>query len=211
MQIAIMPVTPLQQNCTLIWCENTMEGAFIDPGGEVEGLLQLAQDKNVNVIKILLTHGHIDHVGGVAEMVERLNIPVEGPHKDDKFLLDKVDVHAAKYDMGPGPRPFTPDRWLQDGDSVSFGEIEFMVRHCPGHSPGHIIFFSDAHRFAQVGDVIFRGSIGRTDLPGGNQLDLITSIKTQLLPLGDDISFIPGHGPHSTFGHERQTNPFLVD
>ena len=206
-----MPVTPLQQNCTFIWCENTMEGVFIDPGGEVEGLLQLAQDKNVNVIKILLTHGHIDHVGGVAEMVERLNIPVEGPHKDDKFLLDKVDVHAAKYDMGQGPRPFTPDRWLQDGDSVSFGEIEFMVRHCPGHSPGHIIFFSDAHRFAQVGDVIFRGSIGRTDLPGGNQLDLITSIKTQLLPLGDDISFIPGHGPHSTFGHERQTNPFLVD
>ncbi|MEK9725351.1 MAG: MBL fold metallo-hydrolase [Rhodospirillaceae bacterium] len=211
MQAAIIPVTPFQQNCTLMWCRDTMQGAFVDPGGEVDRLLAVAEDQGVTPVKILLTHGHMDHAGGVAEMVEHLGIPVEGPHADDKFWIDQIEAAAAKYGMGPGPRPFTPDRWLVGGDTVDFGNVTLEVRHCPGHTPGHVIFFHDGLKLAQVGDVLFRGSIGRTDFPRGDHATLIESIRTQLWPLGEDVTFIPGHGPASTFGEELRTNPFVAD
>ena len=211
MQAVIVPVTSFQQNCTLVWCVDTMEGAFIDPGGEVNRLLSVANEYKVTVSKILITHGHMDHAGGVAEMSERLEIPIEGPHKDDKFLIDQITESALKYGMGSGPKPFTPNRWLKGGDEVAFGNVTFNVLHCPGHTPGHLVFFQEDFRFAQVGDVLFRGSIGRTDFPRGDYEALINSIKTQLWPLGDGVTFIPGHGPTSTFGEERRTNPFVAD
>ncbi len=211
MHAVIIPVTPFQQNCTLVWCTETMEGAFIDPGGEVDRLLAVADDQGVTIVKILITHGHMDHAGGVADMSERLEIPIEGPHEDDKFWIDQITESAEKYGMGPGPRPFTPDRWLKGGDEVAFGKVTLSVRHCPGHTPGHVIFFHEGLQFAQVGDVLFRGSIGRTDFPRGDHETLINSIKTQLWPLGDSVTFIPGHGPTSTFGEERRSNPFVAD
>ena len=211
MNAVIIPVTPFQQNCTLVWCKETMEGAFIDPGGEVDRLIAEADERGAKVVKILITHGHMDHAGGVADMSERLKIPIEGPHEDDKFWIDQITESAEKYGMGPGPRPFIPDRWLNGGDEVSFGKVTLGVRHCPGHTPGHVIFYHENLQFAQVGDVLFRGSIGRTDFPRGDHETLINSIKTQLWPLGDGITFIPGHGPPSTFGEERRTNPFVAD
>ena len=211
MNAVIIPVTPFQQNCTLVWCKETMKGAFIDPGGEVDRLIAEANERSVTVVKILITHGHMDHAGGVADMSERLEIPIEGPHEDDKFWIDQITESAEKYGMDPGPRPFTPDRWLNGGDEVSFGEVILSVRHCPGHTPGHVIFFHEGLQLAQVGDVLFRGSIGRTDFPRGDHETLINSIKTQLWPLGDSVTFIPGHGPTSTFGEERRTNPFVAD
>ena len=211
MNAIIIPVTPFQQNCTLVWCKETMEGAFIDPGGEIDRLLTVADKQRVTIEKILVTHGHMDHAGGVADMSERLEIPIEGPHEDDKFWIDQITESAEKYGMDPGARPFTPDRWLNGGDAVTFGKVSLGVRHCPGHTPGHVIFFHEGLQFAQVGDVLFRGSIGRTDFPRGDHDTLINSIKTQLWPLGDSITFIPGHGPTSTFGEERRTNPFVAD
>ena len=211
MNVVIIPVTPFQQNCTLVWCKETMEGAFIDPGGEVDRLIAEADERGAKVVKILITHGHMDHAGGVADMSERLKIPIEGPHEDDKFWIDQITESAEKYGMGPGPRPFIPDRWLNGGDEVSFGKVTLGVRHCPGHTPGHVIFYHENLQFAQVGDVLFRGSIGRTDFPRGDHETLINSIKTQLWPLGDGITFIRGHGPTSTFGKERRTNPFVAD
>lgn len=204
----IIPVTPFQQNCTLLWCEATKRAAVFDPGGDLDRIEAAIAQANVSVEHIFLTHGHIDHAGGAAKLKEKLGVPIIGPHEDDKYLLDKLDLSGASY--GIEGRPFTPDRWLSEGDSVAVGELEFSILHCPGHSPGSVVFVSDALKFAMVGDVLFAGSVGRTDLPGGSHATLISAIKTKLLPLGDDIQFICGHGPASSFGHERATNPFLT-
>ncbi len=206
----VAPVTPLQQNCTIVWCAKTNKAAVIDPGGEVPRLLKALEDKGLTLEKIWVTHGHLDHAGATAELKERTGCPIEGPHPDDRFWIDQIEESAARWGM-PGARGFTPDRWLQDGDRVQLGETEFEVYHCPGHTPGHVIFFHRGARFAQVGDVLFQGSIGRTDFPRGNYKDLIDSITGKLWPLGDDVAFVPGHGPMSTFGQERKTNPFVAD
>ncbi len=208
MKYIVIPVTPFVQNCTLVWCEETMKGAVVDPGGDVDTILQAVADNGVQLEKIMLTHGHLDHAGGTADLVEQLSLPVEGPHEDDKFWIDAMPQQGQMFGVSP-PRSFTPDRWLVAGDTVDVGNLTFEVRHCPGHTPGHIIFFHEPSRLALVGDVLFSGSIGRTDFPGGSYETLIRSIKEQLWPLGDDVEFICGHGPNSTFGHERRTNPFV--
>jgi len=206
---AIIPVTPFQQNCTLLWCEATRKAVVVDPGGDVPEILAAIEKTGVSVEKIWLTHGHIDHVGGAAELRDALMVQIEGPHRDDQFLLDNV-VNSGRSFGIEGVRDVTPDRWLDQGDSVSVGELTFQILHCPGHSPGSVVFFNDAMRFALVGDVLFAGSVGRTDLPGGSHATLIQSITDKLLPLGDDVGFICGHGPGSSIGQERMTNPFLT-
>ncbi len=210
MKAVIIPVTPFAQNCSLIWCEETNKAAVVDPGGDLEHILKVIGDQKVDVEKILITHGHLDHAGGAAELKEKLDVPIEGPHKEDKFLIDDLPDQCAKYGFPPS-YSFTPDRWLEEGDTVTVGQEVMDVYYCPGHTPGHIIFNSPTNRVAIVGDVLFQGSIGRTDLPGGNHDDLINSIRTKLWPLGDDVTFIPGHGNTSTFGQERQMNPFVAD
>jgi len=204
---AIIPVTPFQQNCTLLWNDRTKKGAVIDPGGDLDRIRRAIAETGMSVEKILLTHGHIDHAGGAAELKEDLGVPVEGPHEADRFLLDRLEESGRGY--GLKARPVTPDRWLQEGDVVTVGDLVLDVLHCPGHSPGSVVFVAPGQRFAIVGDVLFQGSVGRTDLPGGDGRALIRSIKDKLLPLGDDVAFICGHGPASTIGQERQTNPFL--
>lgn len=207
---AIIPVTLFQQNCTLLWDEPGKRAVVIDPGGDVPQILAAIKQAGVTVQEIWLTHGHIDHVGGAAELRDALKVPIIGPHIDDKYLLDKVVESGKNFGM-TGVRDFAPDRWLDEGDSVSIGDLKFAIFHCPGHSPGSVVFFSDQMRFALVGDVLFNGSVGRTDLPGGSHDTLIKSINDKLLPLGDDVSFICGHGPGSSIGQERLTNPFLTD
>jgi glyoxylase-like metal-dependent hydrolase (beta-lactamase superfamily II) len=207
---AIIPVTPFQQNCLLLWCENSRRAVVFDPGGDVPAIVDAIKQVGVTVEQIWLTHGHIDHGGGAAELRDLLNVPIVGPHIDDKFLLDHVVESGASFGM-TGVRNFTPDRWLNEGDKVALGEMTSDILHCPGHSPGSVVFASKEMGFALVGDVLFNGSVGRTDLPGGSHATLIRSITDKLLPLGDDVQFICGHGPGSTFGHERQTNPFLND
>ncbi len=204
---SIIPVTPFQQNCTLLWDEETMRGAVIDPGGDLPLIRRAIEEAGVTVEKILLTHGHIDHAGGAAELKDALGVPLEGPHRDDQFLLDHLPESGRGF--GIAARRVTPDRWLEDGDRVEVGDLAFEVLHCPGHSPGSVVFFNPAQRFALVGDVLFRGSVGRTDLPGGDHAALIASITQKLLPLGDDVAFVCGHGPTSTIGQERAANPFL--
>jgi glyoxylase-like metal-dependent hydrolase (beta-lactamase superfamily II) len=206
----IAPVTPLQQNCTIVWCAKTLKAAIIDPGGEVPRLMKALEDHGLTLEKIWVTHGHMDHAGGTAQLKELTGCPIEGPHPDDSFWIDRISESGQRYGM-PEARAFVPDRWLHDGDKVTLGETEFEVYHCPGHTPGHVIFFHREARFAQVGDVLFQGSIGRTDFPRGNHQDLINAITTKLWPLGDDVAFVPGHGPMSRFGIERQTNPFVAD
>jgi hydroxyacylglutathione hydrolase len=207
MKAIIIPVTPFVQNCSLLCCEETGRAAVVDPGGDIERILGAAEQTGVEIEKILVTHGHVDHAGGVAALAEQLKVPIEGPHRGDQFWLDAL---SSKQLFGfQGVRSFVPDRWLQQGDKVSFGNIELEVRHCPGHTPGHVIFFQADARLAVVGDVLFQGSIGRTDLPGGDFATLIRSIREQLWPLGDDVQFIPGHGPVSTLGAERRSNPFV--
>lgn len=206
----IAPVTPLQQNCTIVWCSKTKKAAIIDPGGEIPRLLGALEAQGLTLEKIWVTHGHLDHAGATAELKERTGVPIEGPHPDDKFWIDDIETSAARWGMA-GARSFTPDRWLDDGDTVQLGETEFEVIHCPGHTPGHVIFFNRKARFAQVGDVLFKGSIGRTDFPRGNFEQLIHSITKKLWPLGDDVAFVPGHGPMSTFGAERKSNPYVSD
>ncbi len=206
----IAPVTPLQQNCTIVWCAKTRKAAIIDPGGEVQRLLAALKEHDLTLEKIWITHGHLDHAGGTASLKDITGVPIEGPHPDDAFWIDQIDASGAKWGM-PEARGFTPDRWLHDGDVVTLGETQFEVLHCPGHTPGHIIFFHREARFAQVGDVLFQGSIGRTDFPRGNYQDLIDAITSKLWPLGEDVRFVPGHGPMSTFGQERKANPFVSD
>lgn len=205
----IVPVTLFEQNCTIIWDEATRQAVVIDPGGDVPTILAAIETNAIKVEKIWLTHGHIDHVGGAAELRDALKVPIEGPHRSDKFLLDNVVMSGANFGM-LGVRNFAPDRWLDEGDRVEIGSLGFDILHCPGHSPGSIVYYNSEVRFAHVGDVLFNGSVGRTDLPGGNHEALITSIKTKLLPLGDDVGFICGHGPGSTIGQERLSNPFIT-
>ncbi len=209
LRAAIIPVTPLQQNCTLLWCEETKKAAVFDPGGDLLRIQEAVGKVGVTVEKILLTHGHIDHAGGAAELKERLGVPIEGPHRADLYLLERLPETGRSFGM-TGARAVTPDRWLDEGDTVTVGNASFSVLHCPGHSPGSVVFVQAEQRFAIMGDVLFRGSVGRTDLPGGDHEALIRSIKDKILPLGDDLTFICGHGPASTVGAERATNPFLV-
>ncbi|MET0293731.1 MAG: MBL fold metallo-hydrolase [Phenylobacterium sp.] len=206
----IAPVTPLAQNCTIVWCAKTMKAAVIDPGGETPRLLDALKQHGLTLEKIWVTHGHLDHAGGTAALQEATGAPIEGPHPDDAFWIDQIDSGGAQWGM-PEARSFKPDRWLQDGDTVTLGETTWEVIHCPGHTPGHVVFFNRAARFAQVGDVLFQGSIGRTDFPRGDHAALIASITGRLWPLGNDVAFVPGHGPMSTFGQERQSNPFVAD
>ena len=206
--IQVVPVTPFEQNCSIAFSQATKRGVVVDPGGDLARIRQAIASAGITVDKILLTHGHIDHAGGAAALAAELGVPIEGPHLADKPLLDRLDVQGRQYGLTDA-RVVTPDRWLDEGDSVEIGGVTFDVLHCPGHSPGSVVFVSTDLRFAFMGDVLFNGSVGRTDLPGGDPETLIASIRTKLLPLGDDISFLPGHGPGSTIGHERTTNPFL--
>jgi glyoxylase-like metal-dependent hydrolase (beta-lactamase superfamily II) len=210
MRVIVIPVTAFQQNSSVLWCEETMKGAVIDPGGEVDRILQEVEARNIDIERILVTHGHADHCGGVSAMRERLGVPVEGPHEGDRFWIDRLVEDSAQYGLEP-TAPFEPDRWLQDGDEVTVGNVTLQVIHCPGHTPGHVVFFAAEHKVAVVGDVLFAGSIGRTDFPRGNHDDLIAAIRTKLFPLGDEVAFLPGHGPTSSFGRERETNPFVGD
>ena len=208
LRAGIIPVTPFQQNCTLVWDDATKVGAVVDPGGDLDRIAAAIADQGILVEKILLTHGHVDHAAGAADLKDRLGVPVEGPHEADRFLLDHLPQTAADYGLPPA-RAVTPDRWLDEGDRVTVGGLTFDILHAPGHSPGSVVFVSRDARLALVGDVVFRGSIGRTDLPGGNHEQLIRMILEKVLPLGDDVAFIPGHGPTGTLGEERRTNPFL--
>lgn len=210
LKIEVLPVTPFAQNCSLIWDTQTMRGALVDAGGEPQRLLHAAQVRGVTLEKLLVTHGHLDHIGVVAELAEQLQLPIEGPHEDDRFWIELLPEVARQYGFPPARR-FTPQRWLHHGDQVTVGGLRFDVIHCPGHTPGHVVFFHAPSRLAIVGDVLFQGSIGRTDFPRGNHADLIRSIRERLFPLGDDITFVPGHGPRSTFGAERRSNPFVSD
>jgi glyoxylase-like metal-dependent hydrolase (beta-lactamase superfamily II) len=210
LQAVIIPVTPLQQNCTLIWCTRTMRGAFTDPGGDLPKLKAVAEKHGVTIEKLLVTHGHIDHCGLTGVFARELGVPIEGPHPDDKFWIDQAPMAGAQYGLD-GAEAFTPDRWLFEGDQVTVGDLVLDVHHCPGHTPGHVIFHHAPSNLAIVGDVLFQGSIGRTDFPRGNHGDLIRSITSRLWPLGDATAFVPGHGPMSTFGAERQTNAYVAD
>ena len=208
-QALVNPVTPFAQNAPIIFCSETNKCAFVDPGGDADFLLQIAKENNLIPEKILLTHGHADHAGAAMEIAQILNIKIEGPHKEDKFLLDSLQSQGEMFGMQA--RNCVPNKWLEDGDTVTVGNSMLDVIFTPGHTPGHVIFFSNDSNLALVGDVIFRGSIGRTDLPRGNHQDLINSISKKLWPLGNDVEFICGHGPNSTFGNERASNPFVSD
>lgn len=210
MRYIVIPVTAFQQNCSLLWCENTHRAAVVDPGGDLELILAQVQRHGLVLEKILVTHPHIDHAGAVAELAERLQLPVEGPQRADQFWIDLLSSQGQMFGVPPA-RAFVPDRWLEDGDTVTFGDVVLDVLHCPGHTPGHVVFYSAADKLAIVGDVLFQGSIGRTDFPRGDYQALIASIRGKLWPLGDDVTFIPGHGPLSTFGAERRSNPFVGD
>jgi glyoxylase-like metal-dependent hydrolase (beta-lactamase superfamily II) len=207
---AVVPVTPFQQNCSVIWDETTMAGAVVDPGGDLDRVMAEVERNGVRLERILVTHGHLDHAGATAALATALKLPVEGPHPDDKFWIDGMPQQAVMFRF-PAAQPFTPDRWLDQGDRVSLGSLTLDVLHCPGHTPGHVVFFHAPSKLALVGDVLFRGSVGRSDFPRGDHATLIRSIRERLLPLGDDVTFIPGHGPLSTFGHERRFNPFLKE
>lgn len=209
MKYRVIPVTSYQQNCSLVWCSETNKAALIDPGGDVEILLQAVREERVQLEKLLLTHGHLDHVGGARLIADQLNIPIIGPHQADEFWFERLPNQAEMFGF-PDLEPFVPSRWLLDEEQVTVGNELFDVIHCPGHTPGHVVFYNAASRVAFVGDVLFQNSIGRTDFPRGNYDALISSIKEKLLPLGDGVVFIPGHGPSSTFGAERENNPFLV-
>lgn len=209
LQAGIIPVTAFQQNCTILFDNDDKRGVLIDPGGDNDQVLHAIQSNGIVIEAIWLTHGHIDHAAGAMDMKEALAVDIVGPHEADRFLLESLEEKALQYRITGNVRNCTPDRWLGDGDTVSFGDHVFEVLHCPGHAPGHVVYYNKKAKFAHVGDVLFNGSVGRTDLPGGDHVALINSITTKLLPLGDDIGFICGHGPGGRFGEERRTNPFL--
>ena len=210
MKYAILPVTPFEQNCSFLLCEKTNRLAIIDPGGDLPRIEAAINELGGTPEKILVTHGHIDHAGAVAELAEKYQLPIEGPHPEDSFWIDMLPQQSQMFGFPPA-RTFTPDRWLHEGDEVTVGESRLQVLHCPGHTPGHVVFIQPEISLAIVGDVLFAGSIGRTDFPKGNHQQLVASIREKLFPLGDDINFIPGHGPMSSFGHEKRTNPFVSD
>ncbi|MBA1444708.1 MAG: MBL fold metallo-hydrolase [Chromatiales bacterium] len=210
MRALIIPVTDFQQNCTLLWCEKTLATAIVDPGGDIERIIEAVSVHQLKPQLILITHGHIDHAGGAAALARKLDIPIEGPQQDDRFWLEGMPDQAAMFGFS-AVETFEPERWLKDGDRVRFGEVELEVLHCPGHTPGHVVFFHRESELALVGDVLFHGSIGRTDFPRSNHAALIHSIKGKLWPLGSAVRFIPGHGAESTFGEERRNNPFVAD
>lgn len=204
----IVPVTPYEQNCTVFWCEATRKAAVVDPGGDVDRILAVLAEEGIELDRILVTHGHIDHAGGVAALAETTGVPVEGPQREDGFWIDGMEQQSRMFGF-PNVQRFEPGRWLNDGDRIAFGEVELEVLHCPGHTPGHVVYFHRPSGLLQVGDVLFQGSIGRTDFPRGDHEALIGSIVGKLFPLGDEVRFIPGHGPMSTLGEERRYNPFL--
>ncbi len=204
-----IPVTPFQQNCSIVWEDETLQAAIIDPGGDLDRLLDAAQRLRVTIGQIWLTHAHIDHAGGTAELARRLGIPIVGPHRADQFWIDGLAQQGKMFGF-PQAEVFTPTRWLADGDTVTLGRHTLQVRHCPGHTPGHVVFYSPDIQRAFVGDVLFAGSIGRTDFPQGDHAQLIASITGRLWPMGDETVFIPGHGPESTFGRERRSNPYVA-
>lgn len=206
----IVPVTPFQQNCTVLFDSEDKSGVVVDPGGDVANILAALKDNAIIATAIWITHGHIDHAGGAMDLKEALGVDIIGPHEADRPLLDNLELQALRFGVSGQVRNCVPDRFLTEGEKVSFGEHLFEVLHCPGHAPGHVVFYNRAAKFAHVGDVLFRGSVGRTDLPGGDHAALIASIKEKLLPLGDDIGFLCGHGPGGRFGEERRSNPFLV-
>lgn len=208
MRYTIIPVTPYQQNCTLLVCEHSQKAALVDPGGDLEVLLQEVAEQAVELESILVTHGHMDHIGGVAALSRQLKLPIIGPHQEDDFWIQNLPDQCRMFNF-PISEPFKPSRWLHDGDTVHVGQQELQVIHCPGHTPGHVVFFNAKDRLAIVGDVLFKGSIGRTDFPRGDYQTLIDSIQLKLWPLGGDITFIPGHGPTSTFADEMRSNPFV--
>lgn len=210
MKLAIVPVTPFAQNCSLLICEETNRAAAFDPGGDLDLIDQTLAETGAVLEKVFLTHGHIDHCGQAGQYASRHGVPLEGPQVEDRFWIQQLPEQGKRFGF-PRLDAFEPDRWLEDGDTVSFGAQTLQVIHTPGHTPGHVVFFSVEQRLAIVGDVLFAGSVGRTDLPGGDQQQLIDSIRNRLWPLGDDVTFIPGHGPRSTFGQERRTNPFVGD
>jgi hydroxyacylglutathione hydrolase len=209
LKAVLIPVTPLQQNCTLFWCTATGKGAFVDPGGDLPRLKAAAARHGVEIEKILVTHGHIDHCGEAGTLAKELGVPIEGPHEADRFWISRLGDDGRTY--GIAGAVFEPDRWLKDGDTVTVGNLVLDVLHCPGHTPGHVVFYHKPSKLAIVGDVLFQGSIGRTDFPLGNHQDLIDAITGKLWPLGGDTAFVPGHGPMSNFAHERRTNPFVSD
>ncbi|MET0378417.1 MAG: MBL fold metallo-hydrolase [Spongiibacteraceae bacterium] len=210
MKIAIVPVTAFQQNCSILVCETTRKAALVDPGGDIPRLKEALNKLGVTLEKIFLTHGHMDHCAAAGEIRDELHVPIEGPHIEDKFWIDQLGSSSKMFGF-PDAEPFEPDRWLNDGDTVQFGEQTLQVLHCPGHTPGHVVFFHPQQKLAFVGDVLFQGSIGRTDFPRGDHATLINAIRSKLWPLGDDVAFVPGHGPTSTFGEEREHNPFVAD
>jgi glyoxylase-like metal-dependent hydrolase (beta-lactamase superfamily II) len=210
LQFQIIPVTSYQQNCSLIWCDETKKGAVIDPGGDIERILAVVEKNNITVEKILLTHGHLDHVGGTMALAKALSIKIEGPHKADTFWLEALVQQSEMFGFAL-TSPFLPNKWFENGDVTTVGNQTLHVFHTPGHTPGHVIFFNEEAQLAFVGDVLFSGSIGRTDFPQGNHATLIQSIQEKLWPLGNDVTFVPGHGPNSTFGRERNINPFVSD
>jgi len=210
LKAGIIPVTPFQQNCTILFDEETLEGVVVDPGGDVDNIMAAIENNGLKIRAIWLTHGHIDHAGGAMDIKDKLGVDLIGPHEDDRQLLENLETQAQMFGLEGAVRNVTPDRFLAEGENVSFGDHHFEVLHCPGHAPGHVVFYNRQAGFAHVGDVLFSGSIGRTDLPGGDHAALIRSIKEKLLPLGDEIGFICGHGPGGKLGDERRSNPFLV-
>ena len=210
LKVLLVPVTPFEQNCSILICEETSRAAIVDPGGDLPRILDALSKAKVSPEKILLTHGHIDHCAGAPALSKELNIPIEGPHEAERFWLEQLPMQSQRFGF-PEAQAFEPNRWLVDGDQVTVGNVQLDVKHCPGHTPGHVVFYSANDGLAVVGDVLFAGSIGRTDFPRGNHSDLIHSIKEKLFPLGDDIVFIPGHGPTSSFGQERKTNPYVAE